>query len=289
MGVLAVAPEAVWVLLGEKWMPMVLTLQVFSFLAVIRPLSASVSPVFMGMGRPDLNIRAGLVVTAVMVSLAMLLLGRGIAGVATAVMLSHFAGFGYNLVQMHRMLPGIVPSMMKAIMPSLAAGGVMMLGVQLSKVPVLRLAGGQQNLPSLAALIAIGVLIYVLLSVLLQHSFIREAAELMLSALGLKGWIARHRGQKRTTQDVCLNDEERSFLLHLLESGEKPPPQRNRARILLLADEGQSDEEIAVALDTNASSVKRTRQRFVESGLGLALGERVEYAGGEPMADFGQG
>ena len=41
----------------------------------------------------------------------------------------------------------------------------------------------------------------------------------------------------------------------------------NRARILLLADEGRTDQEIAEALLTSVSTVERTRKRLVEGGL----------------------
>ena len=41
-----------------------------------------------------------------------------------------------------------------------------------------------------------------------------------------------------------------------------------RVRILLQADEGLTDEEIATALDVGVATVERTRQRFVERSLG---------------------
>jgi transposase len=47
-----------------------------------------------------------------------------------------------------------------------------------------------------------------------------------------------------------------------------------RARILLLADEGKADREIAPVLHTGPSTVQRTRQRFVEGNLDRALNER---------------
>lgn len=47
-----------------------------------------------------------------------------------------------------------------------------------------------------------------------------------------------------------------------------------RAHILLHADEGRTDEEIALALHTNRSTAERARRRLVEEGLDAALSER---------------
>ncbi len=44
--------------------------------------------------------------------------------------------------------------------------------------------------------------------------------------------------------------------------------------MLLLADEGLTDEQIARALDGSVSTVERVRKRFVEEGLEAALSER---------------
>ena len=72
---------------------------------------------------------------------------------------------------------------------------------------------------------------------------------------------------------VDLMEEERTTLLELIRSGEHSARKLNRARILLLADEGRTDGEIAEALHTSTSTVHRTRQRFVEGNLDRALNE----------------
>jgi transposase len=62
--------------------------------------------------------------------------------------------------------------------------------------------------------------------------------------------------------------------LALIKSGETKARKLNRAHILLLADEGRADPEIAAALHTGESTVYRTRKRFVEGNLDFALNER---------------
>jgi transposase len=66
---------------------------------------------------------------------------------------------------------------------------------------------------------------------------------------------------------VDLTAEERSTLEQLLQKGKSSARKLTRARILLQADEGLTDEEIATALAVGVATVERTRQRFVETNL----------------------
>ena len=73
---------------------------------------------------------------------------------------------------------------------------------------------------------------------------------------------------------VDLTAEEREELLKLIRQGEAKARKLNRARILLKADEGWSDEQIAKVLHTGSATAGRVRQRFVEGGMEAALSER---------------
>jgi transposase len=66
---------------------------------------------------------------------------------------------------------------------------------------------------------------------------------------------------------VDLSAEERTTLEQLLQRGKSSARKLTRARILLQADAGLTDEEIATALDVGSATVERTRQRFVEANL----------------------
>ena len=72
---------------------------------------------------------------------------------------------------------------------------------------------------------------------------------------------------------VDLTAEEREQLLQLVRRGKNSSRKVTRARILLKANDGFNDEQIASALDCGVATVERTRKRFVEAGLG-ALDER---------------
>jgi FixJ family two-component response regulator len=52
-----------------------------------------------------------------------------------------------------------------------------------------------------------------------------------------------------------------------------------RAHILLLANEGLIDKEIARAMNAAVTTVERVRKRFVEEGVQSALSERSRPAG----------
>ena len=73
---------------------------------------------------------------------------------------------------------------------------------------------------------------------------------------------------------IDLTQEEQAMLLKLIKTGKHPSRKINRARILLLADENKTDQEIANRLHTSTPTVQRTRRRFVEGNLEYALSEK---------------
>ena len=84
---------------------------------------------------------------------------------------------------------------------------------------------------------------------------------------------------------VKLEVDEREQLLEMTRKGKIGARKMKRAQILLKADEGWKDKDIIQALNTNRSTVERTRKRLVEGGLDKALnedprpGQRVKLAG----------
>ncbi len=72
---------------------------------------------------------------------------------------------------------------------------------------------------------------------------------------------------------VALNLAERCELAALLSAGQHPVRKLKRAQILLAADAGVADEDIAETVGVGASTVYRTKRRFVEANLEGALCE----------------
>jgi transposase len=72
---------------------------------------------------------------------------------------------------------------------------------------------------------------------------------------------------------VELTQYERNELGVLLSGGKQAARKLKRAQILLAADAGVGDEEIALSVGVGGSTVYRTKQRFVEGNLERALSE----------------
>jgi transposase len=73
---------------------------------------------------------------------------------------------------------------------------------------------------------------------------------------------------------VTLTQYERNELGALLSGGKHPVRKLKRAQILLAADQGVSDDEIATSVGVGGSTVYRTKQHFVEGSLERALNEK---------------
>jgi transposase len=73
---------------------------------------------------------------------------------------------------------------------------------------------------------------------------------------------------------VELHQAERDQLIALVSGGRHAARQLKRAQILLAADAGLSDEDIAAGVAVGGSTVYRTKRRFVEGNLEAALSEQ---------------
>jgi hypothetical protein len=82
---------------------------------------------------------------------------------------------------------------------------------------------------------------------------------------------------------VTLTQYERNELRALLSGGKSPARKLKRAQILLAADAGVSDEDIALSVGVGGSSVYRTKRRFVEGNLERALSEEARPGAGLEM------
>jgi len=72
---------------------------------------------------------------------------------------------------------------------------------------------------------------------------------------------------------VELSQTERAELTALLSAGKHAARKLKRAQILLAADAGASDDDIAINVGVGGSTVYRTKRRFVEGNLQRALSE----------------
>jgi putative transposase len=89
---------------------------------------------------------------------------------------------------------------------------------------------------------------------------------------------------RKTIFCVRLKEEDRDELNQYLRRGKSSARSLTRARILLLADEGRSDDEIVEALKVSRTTVNRIRKRYCEGGLEFALHEKPR-SGAPPKID----
>ena len=78
---------------------------------------------------------------------------------------------------------------------------------------------------------------------------------------------------------VKLTSEERTGLRAFAHSGSKQVRRLKRAQVLLAADAGATDQQIATGVSVGTSTVFRTKRRFVEEGLEAALSEEPRPGG----------
>src|SRR5260370_35236189 len=83
----------------------------------------------------------------------------------------------------------------------------------------------------------------------------------------------REEAQMNVRYRVELSQTERTELAALLRRGKHAARRLKRAQILLAADAGASDDDIATSVGVGGSTVYRTKQRFVEGNLERALSE----------------
>jgi putative transposase len=89
---------------------------------------------------------------------------------------------------------------------------------------------------------------------------------------------------RKKLYSVSLKEEDREELSQYLRRGKASARSLTRARILLLADEGRNDKEIAETLRVSKSTANRIRKRYCEGGLDFALHEKAR-SGAPPKID----
>jgi len=89
---------------------------------------------------------------------------------------------------------------------------------------------------------------------------------------------------RKILHQVRLKEEERKELYQYLHKGISSARSLNRARILVMADEGYSDARISESLKVSKSTVARIRKRYCQEGLQSVLEEKPR-SGAPPKLD----
>jgi transposase len=88
-------------------------------------------------------------------------------------------------------------------------------------------------------------------------------------------------------EKLKLSQAERQKLQEIVRKGENKARVMTRSRILLLSDEGRTDQQVADALQIGRATVERIRRRAVREGVEVALVDRPR-PGSEPKLDVKQ-
>jgi len=118
-----IAPEFVMILLGEKWMPMVMTFRLMLPFALFDPMQQSLSKVFIAVGKPETLVKTRVIQLVVMI-VGLFMLGNSfnIEGVALAVDLMMVVGIIMVLFQVKKYVDYSINQLFKIPFFALAIG-----------------------------------------------------------------------------------------------------------------------------------------------------------------------
>jgi len=84
-GLIVVAPEFIRTIYGDKWIPMILTLRLLCIAGMLYSIGTTVGPIYLAKGRPDLQLRIGVVAFVFLAVFVFIGVRLGTNGVAAAV------------------------------------------------------------------------------------------------------------------------------------------------------------------------------------------------------------
>jgi O-antigen/teichoic acid export membrane protein len=172
-GIAAVAPEIVSVLLGAKWAPAILPLQLLALVMPVRMIGQLMPPTLQGVGKANLVVRNQLLACIVMTAAFLVGVQFGIIGLSFAWVVAFPVVFLANLTTWLSVLGLRAGQLLGAMMRPAIAGAGMFAAV--AAIRALGIAGGPYALP---LFILAGAASYVLLSLAINREGINEVRSL---------------------------------------------------------------------------------------------------------------
>jgi O-antigen/teichoic acid export membrane protein len=170
------APEFIQVVYGQKWLPMVPAVMVMCFLGYFRGISATMGPVFQGLGKPYILSKIKLSELILMLIIIYpLTLKFGIVGAAITGTLVYFLSFILHYYYLTGLIKGVGYKVAKIIslqtICAFLAGCVVIIMKKYLFV--------SSNFISLIILAAIGICIYLLANLFIDKSIIENCREII--------------------------------------------------------------------------------------------------------------
>ncbi|MEQ9357966.1 MOP flippase family protein [Coleofasciculus chthonoplastes] len=175
LGMTILAPELVFVLFGEKWIPAVPVMQVLAFAGIINSISLFKGSVFMAMGKPSWKLKIGLLHTALNLVGFLVAVRWGIVAVALAYVISSYIIFPISQWAISKLIKTPLLIYLKQFMTPLVSSFLMVVCILIAKKIVIDLVN-QQVL--LVVCIFIGTLIYVLTIRIIDPELFQELRDI---------------------------------------------------------------------------------------------------------------
>ncbi|MGD9597419.1 MAG: lipopolysaccharide biosynthesis protein [Steroidobacteraceae bacterium] len=168
VGIAAVAPLLVMVVLGPRWMDMVPVLTILSFAGVLRIVSGNAFPAYLALRRADIAMKLNFMYGSTAVLMMLILVPRhGIVGAAAATLIANLIGAPVSIGIAISLVGARPIEVLQPIWRPFAAATGMYLGVA-AITNTRGIAGsGLANFMSLAIAIAAGIAIYAFLLLML--------------------------------------------------------------------------------------------------------------------------
>jgi O-antigen/teichoic acid export membrane protein len=179
-GISSVAPEFVHVVLGERWHASTVPLQLVSFIAPLRMLSAVLATAVQGIGRADLELRNTIVGAIVLPSAFFIGAQWGLNGLAFSWVCAIPVVFTFNFPRTLGALGISLGDLSAAMRGPIVAGAAMYGAVALARLPL----GGLDEAVRLPLLVVVGAAAYLSVVRLTDRTIWSDARKLAAAARG---------------------------------------------------------------------------------------------------------
>jgi len=176
-GLATVAPKFIPVVIGEKWEPMILPLQILCIAGALKSIGTHVGSILYSKGRPDISFKWNIFATAVTVIAILIGVKFGITGVATAVAITSCLLFLIIQKITNRLIELKFRDFFKALYPAVICSTIMMVSIlllQKSNLYVLL-----PDILSLIISILIGAMIYIFAIRIIDGDIFKEIKTLI--------------------------------------------------------------------------------------------------------------
>jgi len=165
-GLFVLAPDLVRILLGDKWLPIVLPLRAMCFIGALRSVTGNFGPVFLSLGRPDILTKLQLINLAILgVSIIPMVNAFGIMGAVYSRLLT-FATQLYTWPRLIKIMKFDAKGLITPLVPSVVSTFVMSLALFSAK-----LYFTVTGFWSLLLFVSAGALIYCLTLFVMDRTF----------------------------------------------------------------------------------------------------------------------